>query len=153
MSRAFKLVFSLALVFFVMWLSTAGMDLQNPNWYLELNKPNFYPPSYLFGIVWPILYLMIAFSLWFLLINTNRFWPLFLFYFQLFLNASWSYIFVYFELYFVGFLVLTLLSLVLFVMILSYWKISKASSLLLVPYFLWILFATFLNYSLWQLNS
>lgn len=125
-------------------------------WYKSLVKPDFTPPNWLFGPVWTLLYLTMGFawghvnsvSLDYREIKKANI----LFIFQLILNALWSVFYFGFHLinYALGDIIL--LWLVLAFTIFQFFKISKLSGWLLVPYLLWTSYATLLNVSIWYLN-
>ncbi|MDA0759446.1 MAG: tryptophan-rich sensory protein, partial [Proteobacteria bacterium] len=72
--------------------SLANVFISSDSWYLDLIKSPLNPPSYIFGIVWPILYLMMAYVSF---RSADLIWKLFIP--QLILNAAWSWIFFYFH--------------------------------------------------------
>ena len=125
-----------------------------PGWYASLNKPSFSPPNWLFGPVWTVLYLMMGLSLYLIWSKSGVTFkkPQFFFYVQLVLNALWS--IVFFGLASPGgalFIIIFLWLLILYC-ILEFRKISSIAAWLLVPYILWVSFATLLNFSIWYLN-
>ena len=131
--------------------SNSGTD----PWYLALNKPPLNPPSYLFGIVWPFLYFLLAIFGWSLSKkNKPEAKILFvLFWVQMLLNWSWSPVF--FNLYSIGYALLILIALVS----INAYLITKLFFLqmynliyIILPYFLWICFAMYLNTYLFVLN-
>ena len=127
-----------------------------PTWYATLEKPALNPPSFIFGPVWAALYFLMgvsAFLVW------RKGWDkrnvrtaLKVFGIQLFLNAIWS--IVFFGLQSPGWALVNIVALwfaILFTIIVFY-KISKPAAYLLLPYILWVSFATYLNYAIWTLN-
>ena len=127
-----------------------------PTWYATLAKPALNPPSWVFGPVWTALYALMgiaAFLVW------NQGWgrkdvrrALTVFGIQLVLNALWSIIF--FGLHSPGWAFADIIALwlaIVWTMVLFY-RISKPAMWLLVPYILWVSFATYLNYSIYVLN-
>lgn len=129
--------------------------MKNMFWYKELNKPFLTPPSWIFGPIWAILYFMMFLSLFFLLKSgnfSNKILPISAFVIQLLLNLSWSPIF--FEKHNIKFAFFISIFLWIFVLlcVISFYPHSKIASLLLVPYFLWCSFATYLNYAILKLN-
>ncbi len=127
------------------------------SWYLTINRPTFTPPGWLFGPVWTALYLMQGISLYLLTITkgdaVSKLIATIFFYFQLCLNLLWSIFFFGLKnpllaLIEIGLLVIT----VIFTIIASY-RISKTAGWLLVPYLVWISFASFLNYTIYRLNK
>ena len=126
------------------------------NWFHTLKKPVFSPPDWVFAPVWTILYVMIFLSIVFFLKTggiKQKIIPLFFFIFQLLLNFSWSGVF--FGMQKIGFAlcIIVLLWVSLLITILLFYKHSKVSAWLLVPYFLWVCFATYLNFEYWRLNA
>lgn len=125
-------------------------------WYTTLNKPALNPPNWIFGPVWTILYILMGIAagiVWSK--GLHHIWvktALYHFSFQLIFNALWSVVFFGFNKPFWALLViLILLALILFTMK-TFRTVSKTAAYLLVPYFLWVCFATFLNYKIWELN-
>jgi tryptophan-rich sensory protein len=125
-------------------------------WYADLTKPSFNPPDWAFGVVWPILYIMMgvaAFLIWNMGIISRRIKvALGLFVFQLILNGLWTPIF--FGLHMMGLALaeIILLWVAILFTIIAFWRISKAASYLMIPYILWVSFAIVLNASLLHLN-
>ena len=124
-----------------------------PTWYAELAKPFFSPPNWLFGPVWIFLYILLGVSL-FLIWQTKKEKKvaLTLFFVHLGLNALWSIIFFGLHNPFFAFLEILLLVGSLLLVFRLFWPISKTAVYLLIPYLLWISFATVLNFAIWQLN-
>jgi tryptophan-rich sensory protein len=125
-------------------------------WYADLSKPSFNPPGWAFGVVWPILYVMMgvaAFLIWRKGVNSRQVRiSLGLFVAQLALNGIWTPIF--FGLHMMGFALaeIILLWLAILATIVAFWRISKPAAYLLIPYILWVSFAIVLNAALWHLN-
>lgn len=134
------------------WASGSGGD---GVWFASLVKPSIYPPSFLFGIVWTILYVLMGFALAHVLAappHPLKRFAIGLFAVQLVVNALWSPIFFGLHLIAVAFFwILALIVLVIATMA-YFGKISRTASLLLVPYLAWISFAAVLNLRFWQLN-
>ena len=127
----------------------------NSLWFDNLIKPAFAPPSSIFSPVWSILYLMIivSFCIYFLSKSHNDKKSGYIFFtIQLLLNFLWSPTF--FGLKNIGLALIIVVMLDLFVLftIKRFYIISKIAGLLLVPYFIWILFATYLNFGYFVLN-
>ncbi len=125
------------------------------NWLNTLNKPALMPPPIAFGIVWPILYVMIFLSLYFYLkdgFSKSHSVGVFFFFLQLVLNFAWTPVF--FGLHKIGYSLVIIFALLVFVAItiLLFFKKSKIAGWLLVPYWLWLCFATYLNYEIIRLN-
>ncbi|MFO7807373.1 MAG: TspO/MBR family protein [Candidatus Moraniibacteriota bacterium] len=126
------------------------------NWYVFLNKPVLNPPSWLFGPVWTLLYVLMgiaAFLVW------KKDWrrkevkiALTLFAVQLILNSAWSIIFFGLQNPFAALLEIILLWVFILVTAILFYRISRPASYLFVPYIAWVSFAIYLNWSIWALN-
>ncbi len=145
-----KLIFSIILAQSAGGIGTFFTFDSIPTWYAFLNKPVFSPPNWLFGPVWTILYTLIGISLY--LIWTNKKGSLKLFLFHLFLNAIWSPIFFGAKNLGLAFLVILVIDVTLIIIIKNFYKVNKIAGLILIPYLLWISFASVLNFTIWQLN-
>lgn len=117
--------------------------------YESFDKIPLAPPGSVFGIVWPILYLMMGVSLFFIIISNADRAPkrkAYLIYgVQLFFNFTWSLLFFGGNFMFLAILNILILDAIVLYQVYYYFKISKPAALLLVPYLAWILFATYLN--------
>ncbi len=146
--RKASLILFFLLCFAVAFLGSVATKTSVDTWYLELNKPSWTPPSWVFGPVWTLLYAMIALSGW--LVYEKKGAPgrrkaLIWYGAQLFLNLIWSFLFFYFRNPFLGLADIFALAIAIGGYILASWKVSKPASLLFVPYFLWVLYAASLN--------
>jgi benzodiazapine receptor len=121
------------------------------DWYLTLNKSPLTPPSYVFGIVWSILYIMIASSGWLIWQQKNQLLKK-LFITQMLLNWLWTPLFFGFNLITPALICLLLLAIVLSRLVFNLLKEIKQAGLLLAPYYLWSLFALYLNFYIWIYN-
>ena len=134
------------------WLSNSGYG---NDWFDNLVKPNFMPPGYAFGIVWPILYVLLGLALAMILAeppSDRRRMGLVLFFIQLVLNFAWSPIF------FAGHDI-SLAKIVIFLMAAiaagaagQFFRIRKAAGLMMIPYLCWLIFAATLNSTIENLN-
>ena len=131
----FPLVF-LALVLGGLASSNTSTDV----WYQSLNKSDLNPPGFVFGIVWPILYILMSISAYRTFTETGR-----MFFIQLVFNTAWSWMFFAFHMPFLA---------LLNIWMLIYWntsltfkmiKIDKLSAILYSPYVIWLIFASYLN--------
>ncbi|MBU1117399.1 tryptophan-rich sensory protein [Patescibacteria group bacterium] len=125
------------------------------SWYAGINKPGLLPPNGVFGPVWTILYLMMGIS--FYLVWTkgkskkmSTMWGLFLG--QLGLNLLWSFLFFKWHLLLLASVEIVVLWGVILANILSFRKIDRLASGLLIPYLLWVSFASYLTIGVWWLN-
>ena len=125
-----------------------------PAWYAGLEKPSFNPPNWIFGPVWTTLYLMMGFSLW-LAWNAKgkaRKAALVAFGIQLALNAAWSPAFFGLNSPALGLAVILSLWLAIVATLFLMYRLRPLASYLLVPYLLWVSFASVLNFALWKMN-
>ena len=121
--------------------------------YVQLSKPLWAPPAGVFGPVWSILYLVMSVSAW-LVWRSSRgsAGALALFLAQLAANAFWSWVFfAWRQGAFAAVEVLVLLALIAATMR-AFWPTSRLAALLLLPYLLWVSFASILTWSVWQRN-
>ena len=116
-------------------------------WYPFLNKPSLTPPNFIFPIVWIILYFCMGISIGLIWNTKHRKRKIlrWLFSFQLLLNFTWSIYFFYFQNPFLGFIDILLLDIFVIYYMMKSYSIKKMSSLLFIPYILWLLLATYLN--------
>lgn len=125
------------------------------DWYIDINKPSFNPPNYLFGPVWTTLYILMGISFYMILQSPKtelRKKAVAIFCIQLFLNFCWSFIFFKFQLLGLAFIEIIFMLLSIITMITVFYKINKTAALLQTPYLLWVSFASVLNGSIWYLN-
>jgi translocator protein len=125
-------------------------------WYAGLARPSFAPPNWAFGVVWPILYVMMgvaAFIVWTKGLGDRRVRvALGLFILQLVLNGLWTPLFFGLHWIAVALVELILLWVAILFTILAFRRISRLAAYLLVPYILWVSFAIALNAGFWYLN-
>ena len=118
-----------------------------------LVEPSFAPSGIFFPIVWTILYTLLGVSYGILKTNSltddkiNK-----IYYYQLFVNVLWSFFFFVFEWRLFAFFWILLLIVLVILMIIEFYKKNKVAGLLQIPYLLWIIFASFLNLSIYLLN-
>ncbi|WP_190809965.1 TspO/MBR family protein [Flagellimonas sp. S3867] len=147
---------AVAVCLLIGFLSSFATQSSVNDWYTTLNKPSFNPPNSIFAPIWTILYVLMGVSagiVWSK--GFHHVWvktALYHFGFQLLLNALWS--IVFFGLKsptWALFVILALLTLIILTM--KWFKVvSKLAAYLLIPYLLWVCFATVLNYNIWMLN-
>ena len=124
-------------------------------WYPQLHRPKWTPPDWIFGPVWTMLYLMMAISAWLVWRGTD--WnyarlPLTLFAVQLILNALWSIVFFGMRRIGLAFGEILLLWTVLVATVVAFLPLSLLAAWLLIPYIMWVGFASYLNFRIWQMN-
>lgn len=151
-----KILRNIFYLFFPLLVGTLSSILSGDisNSFEMLTKPAFAPPGFVFGIVWPILYLLIGIA-YYLIKKQNSFKEKeasFWHYTQLFFNFFWSIIFFRFESLWFAFFWLVLLFVAIIITFIKFKEINKTSAYLLIPYILWVIFAGYLNLSFAILN-
>lgn len=125
------------------------------SWYQTLNQPPLAPPAWIFSPVWIVLYIIMAISL-FLFIRKpslqSKVWGYVLFATQILLNLAWTPAFFGIKNIGLALIIVILLDILVLFNIIEFSKVSKLAGKLLIPYFLWILFATYLNAGILILN-
>jgi len=148
------LIISLLICFIVAGLG-ALTSINAGEFYAALAKPDWAPPAWLFGPAWTVLYIIMAIASW-LVWRQEGFGAaqiaLSLYLTQLVFNALWSWLFFSLHNGMWAFIDISLLWVSLVILIYQFWKISIVASIMLLPYILWVSFATMLNFSIWQLN-
>lgn len=138
------------------FLSSFATQSSVTDWYVTLNKPAFTPPNELFAPVWTVLYILMGISagiVWSK--GYHHIWvktALYHFVFQLLLNGLWSIVFFGLKNPLMGMVVILALLTMIILTIKWFRVISKTAALLMVPYLLWVAFASALNYKIWELN-
>ena len=148
---------------FVAWLAIcfiaaaigSAASLQAGSFYTDLARPDWAPPPSVFGPVWSVLYALMAIAAWmvwrvagFAAART----ALVLFLVQLAFNALWSWLFFGWRLGGLAFVDILVLWALILATLVMFWRIRPLAGALLIPYLLWVSFASALNYSVWQLN-
>jgi len=151
-----KLITSIALCFLVAFLGSLVTISSVPTWYALLNKPFFSPPNWVFGPVWTTLYCLMAVSLYIVwnknFKNRQKEKAMKVFIFQLILNLFWSLVFFGLHQPLLAYITIIALWIAIFMTIKYFYKISKISAYLLVPYIIWVTLASFLNLAIVVLN-
>lgn len=150
---------------FRFWLCTVGIVILgfisgllsgNPgSYYYSLDLPPLAPPSWIFGPMWTVLYILMGMALYFLTQMDERKLKrklLTLFVIQFICNFLWSALFFNLQSNFIAAVDITILVIVLTILLYHLWLHFRLVMWLLVPYYLWVLFATLLNYSIYFLN-
>ncbi len=128
---------------------------QIPVWYNALFKPPLTPPDFLFGIVWPLLYLMMAVCAWRVWqepTRKERTQTLSIFSLHMVLNWIWTPVFFIQHYLFAGLCVLAMVVITAIILFFFVRRLSVFYSYLLIPYIFWTLFATYLNFYIWWNN-
>jgi translocator protein len=132
-----------------------GSQFQPGAWYAALEKPPWNPPSWVFGPVWTVLYILMGVAAW---LVWDRYRgaakvALGVFVVQVIFNALWSYFFFGAQAPGLAFGWIVLLWLLIVATLVLFWRARTVAGVLLLPYLAWVSFATVLNFALWQLNA
>lgn len=152
-----KLIYCYIIVFIAMAAGGYYNNFGLVNWYDAIEKPEITPPNSVFPTVWTILYALIAlaFYLAFHLEKSDKkrqrlnSWFLGL----MFLHIVWSYAFFYTGYIAMALIVIIAIDILSYMILMAFWSVSGVSALLFFPYFIWILFATYLNAAFINLNG
>ena len=133
----------------------AAASIQAGAFYARLVRPDWAPPANVFGPVWTVLYILMGLAAWLVWREGGfraRRLALGLFLVQLAVNALWSWLFFGWHLGALAFADIVLLWGLLVATLVAFWRVRPVAGALLVPYLLWVSFATALSYSVWQHN-
>jgi benzodiazapine receptor len=145
----------LVLVFVVAAIGGAVTFPKIPTWYAALAKPSFNPPSWVFGPVWTTLYVLMAVAAWRVSLapaGAARRQALVWFFIQLALNCAWSPVFFGLERPVLALGVIVALLIALALTIVHFLRVDRLAGWMLVPYIVWVAFATVLNGAIVALN-
>jgi benzodiazapine receptor len=123
-----------------------------PTWYAQLIKPDWTPPSWVFGPVWTTLYILMALAAGLVWHRVGWSGATGLFLIQLAVNASWSWLFFGMRRPDLGLAGILVLIVLVILTTISFWRVSAVAGWLLIPYLLWSSFAAVLNFEIWRLN-
>ena len=122
--------------------------------YSEINRPMLSPPSWLFPIVWTVLFVLMgiaAAKIW--CSNGREIDSSLIFYgFQLVFNFCWSLIFFNFRAFGFAFFWLVGLLVLIGITMIKFYRIDKTAGWIMLPYFAWVSFAGYLNFAIWRMN-
>lgn len=151
-----RLFISLAACFSAGFIGSIFTGDSVHNWYTFLLKPSFTPPSWLFAPVWFLLYILMGISAFLIWRKGVRDFQvkegMIIFIIQLFLNILWSYAFFGLKSPLYGLIVIVPLWTAILLTIINFYRVSKTASFLLIPYIIWISYATALNFSIYLMN-
>lgn len=124
--------------------------------YNQLTKPPFAPPDWLYGIVWPVLYLMMGTAGYLAYRDSKDYpepeWAMYLYLASLFLNFLWNIIFFRFHLFWAAAVNIILIIDLVYLTAVQFVRINKAAGWLMLPYLFWIVFTAYLNIGVAILN-
>ncbi len=122
----------------------------------SLNKPSFAPPASVFGPVWTVLYILMgiaSYRIWMYGTENKEVSRALMYYgLQLMFNFLWTIIFFGLELRGFAYIEILILLLLIIITTIKFYRIDKTAGYLMIPYLLWVSFASLLNLSIWLLN-
>jgi tryptophan-rich sensory protein len=123
--------------------------------YGQLTQPELSPPAAVFPIIWTLLYTLMGISSFLIFVSESpeKEKALWIYFLQLFINFLWSPIFFGLQLYLLGFLWLLLLIVLIVIMIRRFYSIDPIAAYLQIPYLLWCVFAAYLSYGIYTMNT
>ena len=126
-------------------------------WYQSLTKPALNPPGWVFGPVWTVLYLMMALAAWMIWRTESPVWDkriaLSLFILQLIVNALWSWIFFGLHDLTLALVDILIMNALIIATIATFGRVNRTAAWMMVPYWLWVSFATYLTWTIRELNG
>lgn len=150
-----KLIVSILIPLIVGFAGSFFTSSSINTWYSTINKPSFNPPNWLFAPVWTLLFILIGIS-FYLVWNKDfgniKSWALLIYGANLALNLLWSLLFFGLRKPYLALIEIVILWFVILGNIIVFYRISRTAGLLLIPYLLWVTFASFLNYNIYILN-
>lgn len=155
MKNIFKLIFSIFVCFLP---GITGGYFTSKNlypWYELIKKPFFTPPDWVFSPVWTILYILMGISLFLILNAANskqKKHGIIFFAIQLVLNGLWSIVFFGLRSILGAFIIIIFLLAFIILTIFKFYQVSKPAGYILIPYLIWVSYATVLNFYIYQLN-
>jgi translocator protein len=152
-----KLVVSILIPLVIGFLGSIATIAEISTWYAALSKPSWSPPNWLFGPVWTTLYILMGIALYLVwregLDRRDVRFAILIFGVQLILNLLWSIVFFSYHALFGSFILILILWIAILANIVAFYIISKPAGILLVPYIIWVSIASYLNYSVYLLNT
>lgn len=141
------------LVVFVAAAVGAAASVDAPSFYAQLSKPAWAPPAGVFGPVWTVLYALMGVAAWLVWRSPGpKRAALTLFGAQLAANALWSWLFFAWHRGALAAVEILVLLALIVAMIVAFWRISRLAALLMIPYLLWVSFASVLTWAVWRSN-
>jgi benzodiazapine receptor len=126
------------------------------SWYENIKKPSFQPPSKIVGPVWTLLFTLMGIALYIVWVSPPsqiKTIAITFFVIQFIFNLLWSYLFFGINNPLWAFIDIMILLVFILITGIYFYQINKYSGYLLIPYVFWVAFASFINYSIWELNS
>lgn len=131
------------------------------SWYPSLVQPDLAPPNWVFGPVWTTLFALMGVATWLVWrragdeserVRRGARFAVGVFAAHMVVNVAWSGVYFGLQSLFWGLVVIAVLWLVIVASMAAYWRVDRRAALLLIPYLVWVSFASYLNYAFWALN-
>lgn len=157
MPKKFQLVPILIITLCVVAISLLGQQATNSQgaWFRSLAKPSWNPPNWLFAPVWTTIYLLLILSasiIWHRAKDYERRKLMTLYAVNGLFNLAWSFAFFQAESTVLGMIDIVLVWITVLLLIINTWPISRSASVMLMPYLLWVTFASALNFAIMRLS-
>lgn len=154
--KALKLISAVVICLAAGFIGSIFTTPAIPTWYAGLNKPSFSPPNWIFAPVWTTLFILMGIAV-FLVWEKRKESKLaqhgiYLFSLQLAMNTLWSILFFGMQSPLAALFDIAVLWVLILACIITFWKISRAASWLMLSYLLWVSFASVLNVYIVLLN-
>jgi benzodiazapine receptor len=133
--------------------AAVGSAFEPGDWYAGLTKPTWNPPNWVFGPVWSVLYICMGIAAARVRARERALLPMLLWLSQLALNVTWSWLFFGLHRPDLAFYEIQVLWIAIALTAVSFQRFDGRAAALLVPYLIWVSFASWLNWSLWRLNT
>jgi tryptophan-rich sensory protein len=154
-----SLIYLAVAIIAVMGAAIMGSSVTQPHilgWYTTIRKPGFNPPNWVFPVVWPALFALMAFGLWRVLRTVHAGEPrrraLIAFALQLACNVAWSFAFFGANSPGLGLIVAVVLVAAVATMLFAFLSVDGVAGLAQIPYLLWVTFALVLNATIYMIN-
>ena len=151
-NKYLSLILIVLITFFSSAIGGVVTSIYKEPWYSQIIQPSFSPPAWVFGPVWTSLYILMSIAIWFNWITHKDSKTIKIYFLHIFFNAIWSIIFFGFHQISLAFLNLLIILFFILWLMKIYYKTTKLSFLLMLPYLLWSTYALFLNGSIFYLN-
>uniref|UniRef100_A0A7C2K3E2 Tryptophan-rich sensory protein n=1 Tax=candidate division WOR-3 bacterium TaxID=2052148 RepID=A0A7C2K3E2_UNCW3 len=155
MPKWLKLLVSIAIPLVVGFIGSLFTSSSVNTWYKEINRPSFTPPNWLFAPAWTLLFVLIGLAFYLVWLNNfgdNKTLVIGIFVLQLSLNLLWSLLFFGLRSPLLALIEIIVLWFAILLNMILFFRVSKVAGYLLVPYILWVTFATALNLGVYLLN-
>jgi len=155
MKQAVVLVLFIVVCLGVGFLGSKYTSQSISDWYSQIKKPAWTPPNWLFAPVWTFLYISMAVAAWLVWRNlgvTGSYASMILFVLQLALNALWSYLFFGLRMPGLAFLDIVALFVAIVLTAMLFWRYVALAGVLMLPYIVWVGYASTLNWAIWRMN-